>query len=111
MSTSPPHHRQAVALRYEANAMAPRVVAKGEGFLAQALMERAQAAGVPLNTAPELMQLLMKLELNHVVPPDLYAVVAQVLVWAYSVDEREAEARGGQGLPLPKPPAPQGENR
>lgn len=101
MSNSTPPHHQAVALRYEANAMAPRVVAKGEGYLAQALMERAQAAGVPLNNAPELMPLLMKLELNHVIPPDLYAVVAQVLVWAYSVDTREAEARGGQGLTVP----------
>lgn len=87
--------------------MAPRIVAKGEGFLAQALIDRAQAAGVPLNTAPELLQLLMKLELNHVIPPDLYAVVAQVLVWAYSVDAREAEARGGQGLTLPPQTVPQ----
>jgi flagellar biosynthesis protein len=80
---------QAVALRYEANARAPRIVAKGEGFLAQALVARAEAAGVPLNEAPELAQLLMQLDIDLVIPPELYAVVAQVLVWAYSVDQRQ----------------------
>ena len=79
---------QAVALRYEANARAPRIVARGEGFMAQAIAARAEVAGVPLNEAPELAQLLMKLDLDQVIPPELYAVVAQVLVWAYSVDER-----------------------
>ena len=79
---------QAVALRYEANARAPRIVAQGEGFMAQAIVARAEASGVPLNESPELAQLLMKLDLDHLIPPELYAVVAQVLVWAYSVDER-----------------------
>ena len=85
---NPSNASQAVALRYEANAMAPRIVAKGEGFTAQAIVARAEAAGVPINEAPELAQLLMKLDLNLVIPPQLYAVVAQVLVWAYSVDAR-----------------------
>jgi len=85
---NPSSASQAVALRYEANAMAPRIVAKGEGFTAEAIVARAKAAGVPINEAPELVQLLMKLDLNLVIPPQLYAVVAQVLVWAYSVDAR-----------------------
>ena len=85
---NPSNASQAVALRYEATAMAPRIVAKGEGFTAQAIVARAEAAGVPINEAPELVQLLMKLDLNLVIPPQLYAVVAQVLVWAYSVDAR-----------------------
>jgi flagellar biosynthesis protein len=79
---------QAVALRYEANAMAPRIVAKGEGFMAQALADRAKQAGVPLNESPELAQLLMQVDLDQLIPPNLYAVVAQVLVWAYKVDKR-----------------------
>ena len=85
---NPSNASQAVALRYEANAMAPRIVAKGEGVTAQAIVARAEAAGVPINAAPDLVQLLMKLDLTLVIPPQLYAVVAQVLVWAYSVDAR-----------------------
>ena len=96
----PPKQSQAVALRYEANAMAPRVVAKGEGFIAQTLIARAQAAGVPLNQAPELVQLLMQLDLDQVIPPELYAVVAQVLVWAYSVDGRPVS--GDRPVALPR---------
>jgi len=79
---------QAVALRYEANAMAPRVLAKGAGFMAEALVQRARDAGVPISVSPELAQLLMKLDIDAVLPPTLYAAVAQVLVWAYSVDAR-----------------------
>ena len=79
---------QAAALRYETNAMAPRLVAKGEGFMAQALVDRAKQAGVPLNESPELAQLLMQVDLDQLIPPTLYAVVAQVLAWAYTVDQR-----------------------
>jgi flagellar biosynthesis protein len=96
---NPSSASQAVALRYEANAMAPRIVAKGEGFTAEAIVARAEAAGVPINESPELVQLLMKLDLNLVIPPQLYAVVAQVLVWAYSVDARAVRGdRPGDAL-------------
>jgi flagellar biosynthesis protein len=91
--SAPPSPAIAVALRYEANARAPRVVAKGEGFVAEALVARAQAAGVPISDEPDLAVLLNKLDLNHVVPPELYAVVAQVLVWAYNLDQREGRDR------------------
>jgi len=83
-------HR-AVALAYEANSVAPRVVAKGEGLIAEAILARAQELGVPLKTEPEMVSLLMQLELESFVPPALYAAIAEILVWAYQTDER---ARG-----------------
>jgi flagellar biosynthesis protein len=102
--------RKAVALRLDPGDAAPRVVAKGEGYLAQALLERAQAAGVPVDESPELATMLMQLDVDVVVPPALYAVVAEVLAWAYGVDSRAAE-RGRQrwadaGRPLPPGQAP-----
>ncbi len=101
--------RQAVALRFDPGDAAPRVLAKGEGYLAQALLDRAQEAGVPVDEAPELAALLMQLDVAAVVPPALYAVVAEVLAWAYGVDSQQAELRrqrwadAGQGLPDVRP--------
>lgn len=89
--------RSVVALRYEAHAVAPRVVAKGEGPVADALLARAQEAGVPVREDPALLELLALLDLDQLVPPELYAVVAEVLAWAYAVD-------GDRRLPPLAPP-------
>lgn len=87
----PPHgpaRPQAVALSYELNAVAPRVLAKGEGLIAEAILFKASEAGVPLKTDPELLTVLMQLEVDDLIPPALYAAIAEVLVWAYEVDSR-----------------------
>ncbi|NDD11170.1 MAG: hypothetical protein EB072_00645 [Betaproteobacteria bacterium] len=77
---------QAVALAYESHAVAPRVLAKGEGLVAEAILAKARAIGVPLRAEPELVSLLMQLDLESYVPPALYQAVAEILVWAYEVD-------------------------
>ncbi len=87
--SDPAGRREAVALRYEAQAEAPRVVAKGMGAVADALVARAQAAGVPVREDAALVELLGLLDIDQLVPPALYAVVAEVLAWAYAVDGGE----------------------
>jgi flagellar biosynthesis protein len=79
--------RKAVALAYETNSMAPRITGQGEGFIAEAILEKAKEFGIPTRTEPELVEFLMQLNLNDLVPPKLYAAVAEVLAWAYKVDE------------------------
>lgn len=79
---------QAVALAYEAHSVAPRVVAKGEGLIAEAILNRARELGVPLKSEPEMVALLMQLELDNFIPPALYLAVAEILVWAYQTDGR-----------------------
>jgi len=78
---------QAVALAYETHAIAPRVLAKGEGLIAEAILARAKELGIPLKAEPELVSLLVQLELDDYVPPALYQAVAELLAWAYDVDE------------------------
>jgi flagellar biosynthesis protein len=80
-----------VALRYEQNSAAPRVVAKGAGYVAQTIIDRAQEYNVPIAIEPELVELLVQLDLNQLIPPQLYAAVAEVLAWAYQVDGKTAE--------------------
>jgi flagellar biosynthesis protein len=79
---------RAVALAYEAHSVAPRVLAKGEGVLAEAIMSKAKEQGIPLKVEPEIVTLLMQLEVDAYIPPALYGAIAEVLIWAYQIDER-----------------------
>ena len=54
--------------------------------VAQAILDRAKALGIPTRTEPSLVAFLMELDLNAWVPPELFAAVAQVLAWAYEMD-------------------------
>ena len=80
--------RTAVALAYAENAPAPKVVAKGRGLVAQAIIERARAAGVYVHESPELVGLLMQVDLDRHIPPQLYVAVAEVLAWIYRLEQR-----------------------
>ena len=78
--------RKAVALAYEINSAAPRITGQGEGFVADAILAKAKEMGIPTRTEPELVEFLMQLKINELVPPKLYAAVAEVLAWAYELD-------------------------
>ncbi len=80
--------KQAVALKYEGQG-APRVVAKGERFVAEQIIRLAQEAGVPIMTDPDLVQLLSQVELEAEIPPELYQAVATILAFVYRM-ERDA---------------------
>ncbi|MCA3132561.1 MAG: EscU/YscU/HrcU family type III secretion system export apparatus switch protein [Betaproteobacteria bacterium] len=93
-----PRRFAAVALAYEAADGAPRVVAKGRGELAQRIIERAREAGVFVHESPELVSLLLQVDLDTRIPPELYVAVAEVLAWVYRVERGET--------PLTPPGAP-----
>ena len=78
---------KAVALKYELNSSAPRITGQGEGYIAQSILDKAKELGIPTRVEPELVEFLMQLKLNDVIPPKLYAAVAEVLAWAYEVDK------------------------
>lgn len=78
--------RLAVAMAYHAGETAPRVVAKGRGLLAQAIIERAREAGVYVHESPELVALLMQVDLDQHIPPQLYLAVAELLAWIYRLE-------------------------
>jgi flagellar biosynthesis protein len=85
---------KAVALKYEMNSAAPRITGQGEGFIAEAILAKAKELGIPTKIEPELVEFLMQLKLNEVVPPKLYAAVAEVLAWAYEVDGKTLDRPG-----------------
>ena len=89
--------RQAVALRYAAGQGAPMVVAKGRGLLAETIIARAREAGVFVHESPELVQLLMAVELDREIPPALYQAVAELLAWLYRLERGTQEADAAKG--------------
>lgn len=82
--------RRAVALAYREGDDAPRVIAKGYGELAERIMAEARRQGIHVHDAPELVGLLMGLDLDERIPPALYQVIAELLTW---VGELAEEAR------------------
>lgn len=82
---------KAVALKYEMNSAAPRITGQGEGFIAETILSKAKEMGIPTKIEPELVEFLMQLKLNELVPPKLYAAVAEVLAWAYELDGKTLE--------------------
>ena len=93
MASEPPFGK-AVALGFTAGSPAPRVLAQGQGLLAQAIVDKAKELGIPTKTEPALVEFLLMLDLNTWVPPELYAAVAEVLAWAYEESQREWPVAG-----------------
>ena len=77
----------AVALAYIEGEMAPRVVAKGHGLIAEEIISRAKAAGVYVHESRELVTLLMQVDLDDRIPPQLYIAVAELLAWIYTLEQ------------------------
>lgn len=78
--------QNAVALAYQAGTAAPKVVAKGNGLIAEAIIARAREHGVFVHESKELVALLMQVELDQHIPPALYRAVAELLAWLYRIE-------------------------
>lgn len=87
MSPTEKEQRQAAALSYKQGHYAPVVVAKGTGVMAEAIIACAREAGVFVHESPELVQLLMQVDTDQYIPPELYRAVAEVLVWLYRMEQ------------------------
>lgn len=78
----------AVAIRYRTEEdRAPKVVAKGEGFVAQAIREIAEKNGIPTRRDDDLIELLAQVDIDQEIPSELYAAVAEVLAWIYRAND------------------------
>jgi flagellar biosynthesis protein len=96
--TRPQPLRKAVALKYNpAENAAPVVAAKGQGHVAERILELAREHGVPIQEEPSLIEVLSKLDIDQEIPPELYALVAEVLSFIYRADRRLKEWDIGHG--------------
>ncbi|CUA87606.1 EscU/YscU/HrcU family type III secretion system export apparatus switch protein [Pseudidiomarina woesei] len=86
MSDEKPKTQKAVALRYQEFEPAPKVVAKGEGLIADKIIALANEHNVFVHDSSELVDLLSQIDLDDYVPQTLWLVVAELLIWAKGVD-------------------------
>ncbi len=81
--------KKAVALRYEQKKdAAPKVVAKGRGWIAEKIIQVAREHGVPLKEDDALVEVLSKLDIYEEIPIELYKAVAEILVFVYQIKGR-----------------------
>jgi flagellar biosynthesis protein len=81
-----PKTRTAIALSYEPNEEAPKVIASGKGYLADKIIEKAKESNVPLHKDEALADTLSKLPIGEMIPEELYEVVAEILLFVDKMD-------------------------
>ncbi|MBE5909553.1 EscU/YscU/HrcU family type III secretion system export apparatus switch protein [Pseudobutyrivibrio sp.] len=84
-------NKTAVALSYEAGDAAPKILASGKGYVAEQIIEEAKKADVPFYQDNELAETLSKLNIGDAIPPELYEVVAEILVFVNDMEKLKAK--------------------
>jgi flagellar biosynthesis protein len=85
---------KAVALKYDKNGeAAPKVVAKGQGEIAQKIKQKAEEFDIPIFQNEALAASLLNLNLDEQIPPNLYKAVAEVFVWLMQSEKKAAESK------------------
>ncbi len=83
--------KQAIALEYNPEEDAPRVIASGRGVLAERIIEKAQESDVPIHRDDKLADTLSRLDIGDMIPPELYEVVAEILIFVDSMDKLKSK--------------------
>lgn len=81
--------KKAVAIKYEPGAEAPEVIAKGKGIIAEKILEKAEEKALPVYKDEQLVEALTKLDIGDSIPPELYTVVAEILVFVTDLDKMQ----------------------
>jgi flagellar biosynthesis protein len=70
---------------------APTILAAGKGHVAQRIAEKAIENDVPFYRDNALANTLSKLDIGDTIPPQLYEVVAEILVFVDDMDRLRAK--------------------
>lgn len=90
--------QKAVALKYVPKQdRAPKVTAKGSGLLAEKIIQLAKEHGIPIKEDPALIEILSQLDFYQEIPPSVYTVIAEILAFVYSMNNRLADLKREQG--------------
>jgi flagellar biosynthesis protein len=83
--------KKAVALKYDKlKDDAPRIAAKGQGLVAEKIIELAKEHGIPIKDDPDLIEVLSSLEISEEIPSEIYVAVAELLAFVYSANSGNA---------------------
>ncbi|RYL92936.1 EscU/YscU/HrcU family type III secretion system export apparatus switch protein [Sporolactobacillus sp. Y61] len=86
----PSKKKKAVALNYKTGQdQAPYVSAKADGKMAEQLIEKAKSLNIPIQEDPDLVSMLSRLDLNEMIPVELYEAVAEIFAYIRKIDEKK----------------------
>lgn len=78
--------KTAIALSYDPKDTAPKIIASGKGYLAEKIITKAKETAIPIHKDDKLAKTISKLEVGDFIPPELYNVVAEVLIFVDNMD-------------------------
>lgn len=79
--------KQAIAIQCNPDEVAPKILASGTGIIADKIIEKAKSSDVPLYEDNKLANTLSKLDIGEYIPPELYSIVAEILVFVDNLDK------------------------
>ena len=79
--------KQAIAIQYNPDEVAPKILASGTGIIADKIIEKAKSSDVPLYEDNKLANTLSKLDIGEYIPPELYSIVAEILDFVDNLDK------------------------
>ncbi len=92
-------NQKAVALKYDMEQdAAPKVIAKGRGHVAEHILSTAQQNSIPVYRNTTLVNMLMALEIDREIPPELYKAIAEVMAYVYRIDKQKGAANARRNL-------------
>lgn len=81
--------QKAAALRYDhEKEHAPKLIASGQGLVAENIINQAKENNIPTLEDPSLIELLAELNINETIPEELYQAVAEVFAFIYRADQQ-----------------------
>ena len=83
--------KQAIAIEYDPNEVAPKIIASGKGLLAERILDKAREESIPIHKDVSLANTLARLEIGETIPPELYEVVAEILVFVDRLEQINAK--------------------
>ena len=86
-------NEQVVALKYDKNYKAPKVVAKGSGYIAEQILDIATRNDILIHTDKMLAENLNKLDLGEDIPPEMFEIVARIYAFIDKIDVIMGEAK------------------
>ncbi len=79
--------KTAVAIKYDKKDVAPTVLAKGKGVVAENIIQHADEESITIVKDEVLVEELLKVDIGEYIPEELYEVVASVLLYITNLDE------------------------
>jgi len=79
--------KKVAAIKYDVTDEAPKLVAKGAGIVADKILEKADEHDIPTYKDEALVETLTKLDMGDFIPPELYQVVAEIMVFVTDLDK------------------------